>query len=76
MGQTRRLAAILAVDVAGYSLPIGANEEGTLGRLRALCRKFAGPQINERCGWIVKTARDGVLLGSGSRRGNISPMAW
>ena len=36
MNQTRRLAAILAADVAGYSLLIGADEEGTLDRLRTI----------------------------------------
>ena len=41
MSQTRRLAAILAADVAGYSRLMGADEEGTLERLKALHREFA-----------------------------------
>ena len=41
MSQTRRLAAILAADVAGYSRLMGADEEGTLGRLKTLRRGLA-----------------------------------
>jgi adenylate cyclase len=40
----RRLAAILAADVAGYSRPMGADEEGTLARLKALRRELADPK--------------------------------
>jgi class 3 adenylate cyclase len=45
MSQTRRLAAILAADVAGYSRLMGAGEEGTLGRLKALRRDFVDPKL-------------------------------
>src|SRR5215469_5149802 len=45
MSQTRRLAAILAADVAGYSRLMGADEEGTLERLKALRRELADPRI-------------------------------
>ena len=45
MSQTRRLAAILAADVAGYSRLMGADEEGTLERLKALRREFVDPKI-------------------------------
>jgi adenylate cyclase len=47
MSQTRRLAAILAADVAGYSRLIGADEGGTLDRLRALHRELIDPKIAE-----------------------------
>jgi class 3 adenylate cyclase len=44
MSQTRRLAAILAADVAGYSRLMGADEEGTLGRLKALRASVIDPK--------------------------------
>src|SRR5215469_1376829 len=58
----RRLAAILAADVAGYSRLMGADEEGTLARLKALRRELADPKIKEHRGRIVKTTRDGLLI--------------
>jgi hypothetical protein len=58
MSQTRRLAAILAADVAGYSRLMGADEEGTLERLKALRRELVDPKIAEHHGRIVKTASD------------------
>jgi adenylate cyclase len=57
----RRLAAIFAADVAGYSRLIGADEEGTLERLRAHRRELIDPKIAEHQGRIVKTTGDGVL---------------
>ncbi len=45
MSQTRRLAAILAADVAGYSRLMGADEEGTLERLKALRRELPIPRL-------------------------------
>jgi class 3 adenylate cyclase len=45
MSQTRRIAAILAADVAGYSRLMGADEEGTLERLKALRREFPIPRL-------------------------------
>jgi class 3 adenylate cyclase len=51
----RRLAAILAADVANYSRLMGADEEGTLARLKALRRELADPKIKEHRGRIVKT---------------------
>ena len=45
MSQTRRLAAILAADVAGYSRLMGADEEGTLERLKALRHELLDPKI-------------------------------
>jgi adenylate cyclase len=51
----RRLAAIFAADVAGYSRLIGADEEGTLERLKAHRRELIDPMIAEHQGRIVKT---------------------
>ncbi len=62
MSQTRRLAAILAADVAGYSRLIGADEEGTLGRLKACRGELIDPKIAEHRGRIVKTTGDGLLV--------------
>jgi adenylate cyclase len=58
----RRLAAILAADVAGYSRLIGADEEGTLARLKAYRREVIDPKIKEHNGRIVKTTGDGLLV--------------
>src|SRR6266481_9750850 len=58
----RRLAAILAADVAGYSRLMGADEEGTLERLKALRRELLDPKIAEHRGRIIKTTGDGVLV--------------
>jgi adenylate cyclase len=62
VSQTRRLAAILAADVAGYSRLMGADEEGTLERLKALRRELLDPKIAEHHGRIVKTTGDGLLV--------------
>jgi adenylate cyclase len=62
MSQTRRLAAILAADVAGYSRLMGADEEGTLERLKALRHELLDPKIAEHKGRIVKTTGDGLLV--------------
>ena len=62
MSQTRRLAAILAADVAGFSRLIGADEEGTLNRLRAMRTEVIDPRIIEYRGRIVKTTGDGLLV--------------
>ena len=58
----RRLAAILAVDVAGYSRLMGVDEEGTLAALKACRRDFIDPKIAEHRGRIVKTTGDGALI--------------
>src|SRR3984893_15719235 len=55
------LAAILAVDVAGYSRLMGEDEEGTLAALRAVRRELGDPKIAEHRGRIVKTTGDGLL---------------
>jgi adenylate cyclase len=57
----RRLTAILAVDVAGYSRLMGADEEGTLAQLKAHRRELVDPKIAEHRGRIVKTTGDGWL---------------
>ena len=58
----RRLAAILAADVAGYSRLMGRDEAGTLARLKALRRELIDPMVAEHKGRIVKTTGDGLLI--------------
>ena len=58
----RRLAAILAADVAGYSRLMGADEEGTLSRLKDQRQALFDPKITEHRGRIVKTTGDGLLV--------------
>jgi len=58
----RRLAAILAADVAGYSRLMGVDEEGTLAALKACRRELIDPKIAEHRGRIVKTTGDGALV--------------
>jgi len=62
MSQTRRLTAILAADVAGYSRLMGADEEGTHERLQASFRELVNPKIAEHQGRLVKTTGDGLLV--------------
>ena len=61
MASVRRLTAILAADVAGYSRLMGADEEGTLDRLKALRHELLDPKIAEHHGRIVKTTGDALL---------------
>jgi adenylate cyclase len=58
----RRLAAILAADVAGYSRMMGQDEAGTLRRLKAVRRELVDPEIAGHRGRIVKTTGDGLLV--------------
>jgi adenylate cyclase len=58
----RRLAAILAADVVGYSRLMGSDEEGTLRALKAVRQSLLEPQIAEHRGRIVKTTGDGILV--------------
>ncbi len=58
----RRLTAILAADVAGYSRLMGGDEEGTLVQLKAHRSALVDPKITEHRGRIVKTTGDGVLV--------------
>src|SRR6516165_4393352 len=58
---TRRLAAILAADVAGYSLLMGADEEGTHERLQTHLWELVNPKIAEHRGRVVKNTGDGFL---------------
>jgi adenylate cyclase len=62
MASTRRLAAILAADVAGYSRLMGADEEGTLAQLMGHRRGLVEPKVAEHRGRIVKTTGDGMLV--------------
>src|SRR5216683_1979048 len=66
MTQTRRLAAILAADVAGYSRLIGVDEGGTLRQLKAIRAELIDPKIAEHHGRLVKTTGDGLLVEFGS----------
>jgi len=61
MSQTRRLAAILAADVAGYSRLMGVDEEGTHERLKTHLGELVNPKIGEHRGRIVKNTGDGFL---------------
>jgi TolB-like protein len=58
----RRLAAVLAADVAGYSRLMGADEEGTLARLKSIRATLVDPTIASHRGRIVKTTGDGLLV--------------
>ena len=62
MAETRKLAAILAADVVGYSRLAGADEEGTVARIRALRSELIDPAIASNRGRIVKTTGDGILI--------------
>ena len=62
MTQNRRLAAILAADVVGYSRLMGEDEAGTLARLKTHRRELVDPKIAEHKGRIVKTTGDGLLV--------------
>jgi len=62
VSQTRRLAAIIAADVAGYSRLMGADEEGTLEALKAIRRELSDPKVREHRGRIVNTTGDGLLI--------------
>ena len=61
MPSVRRLTAILAADVAGYSRLMGADEEGTHERLKAHLRELVDPKIEEHRGRVVKNTGDGFL---------------
>ena len=58
----RRLAAVLAADVAGYSRLMGDDGEGTLARLKAVRKDLVDPTIAKHRGRIVKTTGDGMLV--------------
>ena len=62
MTAARRLAAILAADVAGYSRLMGRDEEGTHERLKAHLQELVNPKIGEHRGRIVKNTGDGFLV--------------
>ena len=58
----RQLVAVVAADIAGYSRPMGADEEGTLARLKACRRDLIDPGLARHRGRIVKTTGDGLLI--------------
>jgi adenylate cyclase len=58
----RRLAAVLAADVVGYSRLMGEDEEGTLAALKTLQRELFDPKVKEHCGRLVKTTGDAALV--------------
>src|SRR6266446_2228899 len=58
----RRLAAILAADVVGYSRLMGEDEEGTPAALKTLQCELIDPKVREHCGRLVKTTGDGALV--------------
>ncbi len=62
MAAIRRLAAILAADVAGYSRLMGVDEGGTLRALKAVRGELVDPKITEHNGRLVKTTGDGLLV--------------
>src|SRR5712692_9724078 len=62
MSAPRKLTAILAADVVGYSRLTGIDEEGTLKRLRKLRRELINPAVSLHRGRIVKTTGDGILI--------------
>jgi adenylate cyclase len=78
----RRLAAILAADVVGYSRLMGADEAGTLAQLKSHRRELLDPKITEHQGRIVKTTGDGMLVSwtsiepSASFQGLLSACGW
>jgi adenylate cyclase len=69
----RRLAAILAADVAGYSRLIEADEEGTLSRLKTLRAEVIDPKFAAHRGRIVKTTGDGLLVEFASAAHGVFP---
>ena len=62
MSETRKIAAILVADVVGYSRLAGADEEGTLARLRTLRGDLIDPTIDARHGRVVKRTGDGIIV--------------
>ena len=59
---TRRLAAILAADVVGFSSMMEKDEEGTLAKIKALQREIIEPRVRNHHGRVVKTTGDGFLI--------------
>ena len=62
MAETRKLAAILAADVVGFSRLTGVDEDRTLARLRALRSDLVDPTISVHGGRVIKRTGDGVLI--------------
>ena len=62
MAETRKIAAILAADVVGFSRMASADEDGTLGRLRALRAELIDPTVFSQNGRVFKRTGDGALI--------------
>src|SRR5579871_2444370 len=62
MNPSRRLAAIMAADIAGFSAAMERDEEGTFAQVQELRQKIIEPKINEHAGRLVKTTGDGFLV--------------
>ena len=62
LGSPRRLAAILAADIAGFSRLMGYDEEGTLARVKRIRREIIDPTLAEHQGRLIKTTGDGFLV--------------
>ncbi|MGD1213325.1 MAG: adenylate/guanylate cyclase domain-containing protein, partial [Candidatus Acidiferrales bacterium] len=62
MTETRKLAALLAADITGYSRLAGADEDRTLARLRGLRSDLIDPSISVHHGRVVKRTGDGILI--------------
>ena len=62
MAETRKIAAILAADVVGFSRMTSADEDGTLARLRALRRDLIDPTVASQNGRVFKRTGDGALI--------------
>ncbi len=67
----RRLAAILAADVVGYSRMMHEDETGTLAQLKAVRKELLDPKVEEYSGRVVKTTGDGTLIEFLARLGNL-----
>jgi class 3 adenylate cyclase len=76
MTQTRRLTAILAADVAGYSRLMGADEEGTHERLKAHLRELIEPKVAAHHGRVEKNIGDGFLADFASVVGTRAMLQW
>lgn len=70
--QSRRLAAIMALDIVGYSRMMGEDEDGTLARLKGLRATIIDPAVVSRSGRVIKSTGDGILAEFGSVRGAIA----
>jgi len=71
-GVKRKLAAIVAADIVGYSRLMEADEAGTLAQLKALRKELIDPKVAEHNGRVFKTTGDGILIEFGSVTGAVT----